>query len=66
MTITELEIDLSACGWEPRCSSASRSPNVFAVLRGFDLPNAMRLGLIVTRTLAVNNVGGLFLDCWFC
>ena len=35
------------------------APNVFAVLRSFDLPNANEIaGTIVTRTLAVINIGG--------
>lgn len=38
------------------------APNVFGVLRGFDLPNANEIaGSIVTRTLAVINVGGFIL-----
>ena len=35
------------------------APNVFAVLRSFDLPNANEIaGTIVTRTLSVINIGG--------
>ena len=38
------------------------APNVFAVLRSFDLTNANEIaGTIVTRTLAVINVGGCVL-----
>jgi cytochrome oxidase assembly protein ShyY1 len=39
--------------------SAVVAPNVFLVLRGFDLANANEIaGTIVTRTLSVINVGG--------
>ena len=39
------------------------APNVFAVLRSFDLANANEIaGTIVTRTLAVINVGGFILS----
>ena len=39
--------------------SAVVAPNVFAVLRGFDLANANEIaGTIVTRTLAVINISG--------
>src|SRR6266853_1145424 len=38
------------------------APNVFAVLRSYDLTNANEIaGTIVTRTLAVINVGGFIL-----
>jgi predicted lysophospholipase L1 biosynthesis ABC-type transport system permease subunit len=38
------------------------APNVFVVLRGFDLSNANEIaGTIVTRTLAVINIGGFIL-----
>jgi hypothetical protein len=39
------------------------APNVFAVLRGFALPNANEVaGTIVTRTLSTVNKSGLFLS----
>lgn len=41
--------------------SAAVAPNVFGVLRSFDLPNAGEIaGMIVNRTLRVINVSGFF------
>jgi hypothetical protein len=42
--------------------SAVVAPNIFLVLRSYDLTNANEIaGTIVTRTLAVINIGGFFI-----